>query len=425
MRSQARAARSSAGTLGACLLAVTALGAQVSPSAAPSLADQTSLAGRIDALASNFVQAQAAERGNLCFSPLVMAATLLSLEPGMKASVREAIDAKLLPQGQDLAHAVATLRALSAGIGARTSIEWRRRQLAWFDREVEFDAQWLAALRRFEVPLEPFAHGDGLEALRQRIRTGIRDAVDATAATALQLQGIAASTRLVLVEALHLRAAWRHEFDAKESGVGLFTIRPGHEISVSYLKQHRTLSYAATDHDEVVRLELAAAGLVVDFALPKEGAGAAALPTSLQNLLEGDWGNRTPRLRPRSVELAVPSFEIGASLTLDEVSRGCGCGAPELRVATAEDPGRFGVCGDQTTMFAIDEHGIGATSVSSVSAWGPGTAEQRIVHLTLCRPFAFAVRDTSTGLVLLCGIVREPPALPREAQGERDGGRDR
>src|SRR5690606_22136157 len=116
---------------------------------------------------------------------------------------------------------------------------------------------------------------------------------------------------------------------------GEFAVSPRQRIKVTYLKRDAQLPYGKGSDDQVVRLELFAAGLVVDFALPPADGGAEALPAALQNLLEGDWGAATPRLRRRQVELQVPSFEIARTLSLEELTGGCGCGKPELRIAKA------------------------------------------------------------------------------------------
>lgn len=403
-------------------MSLTAQEAATAPGIAP---EQLAMAARIDALARRLAQSPAAASGNLCFSPLVVATTLAMLQPGMTPRVVASIDRALLAEGQDLAGAVSMVRALSAGIGVRKAIEWRHRQLAWFDRHQEFDAQWLAALRGLQVPCEPFAHAEGLDALRQRMRDAVAEAVGEDAAAAMQLSHFDANTRLVLVDALHLRARWQEDFVGPNStGVGEFTVSPQQRVQVTYLKREAQLPYGEVGDDQVVRLGLVAAGLVVDFALPPADGDAAALPAALQNLLEGGWGAATPRLRRRNVELMLPSVEIGRTLSLDEVSIGSGCGKPELRVAPVGDRD-FGVAGDLTTRFSIGKFGIGATSVSDVHAWGPGLPEPRLLHLTFDRAFAFAVRDTASGLVLVCGIVREPqPMRVDELQSAGDD-RDR
>ncbi|MEZ6037866.1 MAG: serpin family protein [Planctomycetota bacterium] len=406
---------------GALLCSVTAAcAAQESSAKVVPAPEQIALAVRIDALAAKLARSPVAATGNLCFSPSAVAATLAMLQPGMKDPVRARIDGALLAEGEDLAGALASLRALSAIIGARKAIELRQRQLAWFDAAVQFDPQWLAALAKLEVPCEPFLHDDRLDALPERMRAAVAAAVGDAAAAALQMQGLRPDTRLVLVDALHLRARWREDFvGANGSGVGEFAVSPQQRIKVTYLKRDAQLPYGKVGDDQVVRLDLFAAGLVVDFALPPADGDAEALPAALQNLLEGDWGAATPRLRRRQVELKVPSFEIARTLSLEELTIGCGCGKPELRVALAGDE-RFGIVGDLTTRFSIGKFGIGATSVSEMYAGAPGTAEPRVVYLTFDRPFAFAVRDTASGLVLVCGIVREPPAMRSEEPEERD-----
>ena len=108
---------------GALLCSVTAAcAAQESSAKVVPAPEQIALAVRIDALAAKLARSPVAATGNLCFSPSAVAATLAMLQPGMKDPVRARIDGALLAEGEDLAGALASLRAPFLGLVVRGNV---------------------------------------------------------------------------------------------------------------------------------------------------------------------------------------------------------------------------------------------------------------------------------------------------------------
>ncbi|MEV0868968.1 serpin family protein [Brachybacterium paraconglomeratum] len=217
-------------------------------------------------------------------------------------------------------------------------------------------------------------------------------------------------TRVVLVNALHLKAAWRSPLERRG---GTFTTEEGEELSVELLHG----STSAWFEDSVCRaaaLEAAGGELALALILPADGIGGAmdawaevagTSAAGLGGLLDGLEDSS------EQVDLAVPSFDIAWDSSLVAVLEGLGMtevfsAAADLSGITAEEDLMITEI-LQKTVITVDEVGMEAAAATAAIA-GTTAAPVEPKELVLDRPFLFVAYERSTRAPLVAGWIGDP-----------------
>jgi len=89
------------------------------------------------------------------------------------------------------------------------------------------------------------------------------------------------STRIVLVNAIHLKFPWASPFDPMATAPASFTLGDGTTVSPDFMNQTSTFSYVDDGQAQVVGLPLFGGGLAFVIALPHDGVSLSAYEASL------------------------------------------------------------------------------------------------------------------------------------------------
>ncbi len=217
-------------------------------------------------------------------------------------------------------------------------------------------------------------------------------------------------TRLVLVNALYLKAPWQTPFDPTGTRRHPFSRPDGSTVTVDLMQDTlNQCGYAAGTGWTAVDLPYAGGQLAMAVILPEPG-GLATIETSLNptwlaGLLSGfgpatvqvglpRWTTRTQiSLREALVALGMPdAFEVTADFT--------GITAQErLRISAVLHEG----------FIAVDEKGTEAAAATAVAMAAMG-APAPIRQFIADRPFLFVIHDVPTGIPLFIGRVGDPTA---------------
>jgi serpin B len=225
-------------------------------------------------------------------------------------------------------------------------------------------------------------------------------------------------TRLVLANAIYLKAAWAHPFPAGSTAPRPFHAGDGGTaagpVTVPMMQLTAALGYARGDGWQVVTLPYASGisgpKLAMAVVLPDGPLSAMASRLTagggLRYLLDG--------VRPAHVQLSMPRFRVTASFSLRPVLE-------QLGVLRAFDAHHADFSGITTAgqlfidavlhkaYIDVNEHGTeaaAATAVIMTTLAAPPAAQPVIV--TVDRPFLFAITDTVTGMPLFLGQVTNP-----------------
>jgi serpin B len=216
-------------------------------------------------------------------------------------------------------------------------------------------------------------------------------------------------TRLVLADAIYLKALWQSEFKSSDTGPAPFTIAGGKQMSTPFMRESTQLPYAQGRHYRAVELPYRSSELSM-LALMPTGQSLAAFqrglsPRSLQRIVSS--------MHATSVELRMPRFHVSEKLELGPILSKLG-----MPVAFSEAADFSGISPSQQLSISnvvhsadlkVEEKGTIAAAATGITV--ETTALARTVHLvelTLDHPFLFFLRDDRSGAILFAGRLAEP-----------------
>src|SRR5262249_47694671 len=132
-------------------------------------------------------------------------------------------------------------------------------------------------------------------------------------------------TRLVLVNALYLKAPWREPFKKKLTRSRPFHLQPGETRDVPTMQRTGFLRYAREDGLLVVSLDYVGSELQFLIVLPDEGASVDAVVAKLTPAHFARWAELGKNIRPTDLTLWLPKFRLTSpTLALGPALRGLG-----------------------------------------------------------------------------------------------------
>lgn len=212
------------------------------------------------------------------------------------------------------------------------------------------------------------------------------------------------STRLALVNAIHLKASWLQPFDPASTTDQPFTTADGTTVQVPTMTLLTTIPYSSGDGWQAIDLAYDSHDVTLVLILPEEGTLAQ---------LEGEFliSGMTPYMSPTEVQLQLPRFAADSALSLVDVLKQMGV------THLFDDADLSGMSDDDLSVsnvlhqanITVDESGTEAAAATAVIGPGAGApSETPPIELTFDRPFLFAVRDRSTESYLFLGRVGDP-----------------
>jgi serpin B len=220
--------------------------------------------------------------------------------------------------------------------------------------------------------------------------------------TILPLGSVDALTRLVLVNALYLKAPWSDPFEKTATAEQLFTRSDGSHVRVEMMQADpQGAVYLAGAH-----YRTAAEGrLAMTVAVPDDGHEADVLAALLGGGLSapGDGGVHIelPRFTFRTPSgLKQPLMALGMPLAFEDTA--------DFTPMSPSEPLYIGNVLHET-FVAVDESGTEAAAATAVVMRESSGALNE--HALVCdRPFVFVIHDTAQGAPLFVGRVADPTA---------------
>jgi len=373
------------------LTTATAVGAAGGTSTADRLmAAQGALAARLlDNLAGKNATA------NIVVSPASLAGALAAIELGADEQLRRMLH--LTVGFQKSAAPSIDFDALRTATG-RTSDDGplASANAVVFDRATAPFPAALEALKRagIRATVEDFAQPATLEAINAWVSEKTRGKIPTI------LDELPHDSGLVALNALYFKDRWKQPFAAAETRTAPFRLVGGQSVDTPLMHaSERKFRFRQDGRFIAVELAYATEGYSMVVVTTRRDPAAAKEFTRLGAWLAGEGFAESPG------EVALPRFKAGASLDLMPALRAMGLqpqstlpgfSRGQLHLAKAQ----------QRVELAVDEEGTEAAAASAVSA--TRSAESEFVKLTADKPFAFALRDQRSGLIVLCGYIGNP-----------------
>ena len=214
-------------------------------------------------------------------------------------------------------------------------------------------------------------------------------------------------TRLVLTNAVYLKADWATAFDPALTGPGTFHA-DGQDVEVPFMQRIGEFGYTRRNGYRLVSLPYRNNRLAMTFLLP-DGPLAPLEQRLRQDGLSAVLGRKLP-LTP-GVMLTVPKFRFRTHAVLNDALQGLG-------MTDAFDPDRadFGGINDEQLFvsqvvhdayISVDERGTEAAAATGVAIQSV-SAQVPTAEVVVDRPFLFAITDQATGAPLFLGRVADP-----------------
>jgi serpin B len=216
-------------------------------------------------------------------------------------------------------------------------------------------------------------------------------------------------TRIVLVNAIHLKLPWERPFSPSETAPGAFIRGDGTAVTASFMHGSFEADYVETTSARAVWLPLAGGDLSVMLILPK-----TSLATVLDSLGPSAWAAMGGASELAEVALSLPKF----AFTTPSFSLGSALEALGMTSAFSGTANFEGLCAGggivlsdvlQKAMMAVTETGVEAAAATAVL----GEATSAPVHvatLTFDHPFIVSIVDSS-GAILFLAQIDDPSAV--------------
>lgn len=224
-------------------------------------------------------------------------------------------------------------------------------------------------------------------------------------------------TRLVLVNAIHLKAPWDKPFEKRDTRPAPFYVRGRERVDVPTMFQSQRLGYRHDDGFTAVTIPYVTGRLQMLVLLPDSMEG---LP-DLEQRLTADLLSSCARLPEQEVRLFLPKFRLEPpAVALKPVLKALGMrrafddppGSADFdRMAPSRGADRLLVSEVfHKTFIEVDEEGTEAAAATAVLmvATAARLEPPKPVEVRVDRPFLFAIQHRESGACLFWGRVTDP-----------------
>jgi serpin B len=241
-------------------------------------------------------------------------------------------------------------------------------------------------------------------------RDKIRDLIPADALNKL--------TRLVLANALYLKAPWVDAFSEKTTQPESFHVRGGSPINVPMMRKTARFGYTKREGFSAVSVPYVCDDLQFLVLLPDEVNGLRALESKLST----DVLAQCTKLEAQDVDLHLPRFKLEPpTIALAETLQALGMksafdipqGSANFDKIAPRKPNDYLYISNvfHKTFIAVDEKGTeaaAATAVVMMRATAIARPKPPPIEVKVDRPFVYAIQHVPSGLCLFLGRVTDP-----------------
>ena len=375
------------------------------PRLAASDTDARSAGTAVDAFGLALYAQAKSGTGNVVISPASVAVALSMARAGARGTTADEMDAVLHDLATD-GHAswVASLdQALAARTGSFPDLTGQAQQVTlrianapFAQRDMTLVPAYLDALSaRFGAGVRLVDYKTAAEPARTAINSWVADQTEQRIKNLLGAGSVTDMTRLVLVNAIYLKAAWLKPFDAQATAAAPFHLASGSTVQAQMMGTGGEMPYAAGSGWKAVELPYVGNKLA-SFEAHFDAATLASI---------------TGALADRQVVLGLPKFSAQSSLSLSEALQAMGMptafgGSADFTGITTDEPLAISDVIHQANID-VDEKGTTAAAATAVMVAATGMLSDQVT-LTVDHPFLFAVRDLDTGAVLFLGRITDP-----------------
>jgi serpin B len=370
---------------------------------------------------------------NLCLSPYSIQSALAMTFAGADGDTRtemarvlhfsndgDAIHASFASLQRSLEE-MATKTAKIAKDSKKNGISWEPVTLAIANRlfaqtGYDFRDPFRDLVKKFYgAPLEPLDFKNDVEGSRQHINKWIAERTRDRIRDLIPANGVNKDTRLVLANAVYLKAQWISQFNEALTKPEPFHVRGSTRVDVPMMRQRGEFGHARHDGFVVVSLPYIGNELQFLILVPDQANGLRALESNLNpNLLA-----ECAKLKGRNVDLSLPKFKfepptialadklqmLGMKSAFDQPK-----GSANFERIAPRKPDDYLAISEvfHKTFIALDEKGTEAAAATSIVMLGVRAVRPEPIEVKVDRPFLYAIQHVPSGACLFIGRVTDP-----------------
>lgn len=377
--------------------------------------DARQAASAINAFGFDLYRTTTSADGNEVFSPTSIVMALAMARAGAAGATASQMDSVMrAAYGSGNGNGLNSLDQALAGLsrsyadprGTQQAVSLHITNAAFGQRGLQLRQPYLDALAsRFDAGLQLADFAGDPKGSCQRIDDWVSSQTEGRIPALLSQ--LDSSTRLVLANAIYLKAPWQAAFLPEGTTDSPFTRLDDSQVAVPTMSQELEIgTYASGAGWQAAELGYVGGSLAMTLVLPDD-------LLAFEKKLNADLFDQvTAALRRVPGELTLPRFKTETRTdliqTLSEM------GMPSAFDATEAD---FSGITDQERLFisdvihqaniSVDEKGTEASAATAV-VMAVATAPPGRVTFHVDRPFIFAVRDRDTGAILFLGRIVDP-----------------
>jgi serpin B len=281
----------------------------------------------------------------------------------------------------------------------------------------DFRPPFLALVKdSYDAPFEPVDFINGSAAATKEINQWVEEQTRKRICNLIPDGALNHLTRLVLVNAIYLKAPWAEKFPTDATKPGLFHVNGGKGAEVPMMKQRAEFLYGKGDGFSLLKLPYNDYQLVFLIILPDKMDGLGSIETRLSPSMNVD----SVKLERCDVTLRMPKFKIEPPMiALGHTLQTLGMksafdkppGSANFERIAPRRPNDYLALSElyHKTFLNLDEEGTEAAAATALVAIAMGIHEPpKQVEVNVDHPFLFAIRHEPTGALLFLGHVTVP-----------------
>jgi serine protease inhibitor len=373
---------------------------------------------------------------NLCISPYSIEVALAMTFAGADGQTRTEM-ARVLHLGSDgavfgsfaaLQHSLEQMSAKTAELvkqskkfgGPSEPITLNIANRLFAQTGYAFRESFLSLVKQnFAGAFEPIDFAANPAAATQRINKWVADQTRERIRDLIPGGALDNTTRLVLANALYLKAPWATEFSANATQPEPFFVHGAAPVDVPMMrKTNKQFGYKHGDGYTAVSLPYAGDDLQFLVLLPDEVTGLRAL----ESKLTADTLAQCAKLEKRDVDLRLPKFKLEPpTITLAKQFESLGMktafdepkGSANFDRMAPRKPSDYLYISQifHKTFIAVDEKGTeaaAATAVAMLAGSALRSPPPPPIEVKVDRPFVYAIQHVPSGVCLFLGRVTDP-----------------
>lgn len=269
----------------------------------------------------------------------------------------------------------------------------------------------------YAAPFEPLDFRKNPDNARRYINKWVAEQTRDRISNLIPPDGLNETTRLVLTNAIYLKAPWASEFPAGATEPQPFHARGGAPVDVPTMHHHQQFGYARREGFTAVALPYTGGELQFLVLLPDDVNGLKALETKLT----AEELGQCAKLEAHDLDLYLPKFK------LEPPTIPLGAKLEALGMKSAFDQPRGSANFDKIAprqgneylyisevfhkaFIAVDEKGTEAAAATAVAMMARSSMVHRPEPITVKvdRPFLYAIQHVPSGACLFIGQVTDP-----------------